>query len=768
MRLLLQLPLVKLLTFLLLPHILLGQDQGQSGGGESAAESSVTTSSSKKSAAAPETIESNPVVTVVKSGLPIQTAISIPVDEMVQVAEAGGSLTNLKTTATTIVKLKAQGKDPSAVIKSAVKAINKGIKFTSSTGQGFLDVAVSLVDGKIKENELADVKSNLDSGVDLTVQENVGVSTAKRYVDSGMTGSQINTQLKGKSGDELKKAITETENIAKAVASGKSYADAQKAGSLTDFLLKVEKALGTDTTAINKLAGIPDGFIVSNEDKFSDSNLQDSFLAEIDFFKSASANFSKNDFDLLMNFVLAQDSEGNYLHADTDLQSIFSLLTADSRFLELASDLLLIKNTEGNFIYQSNTDLQDALAASFAVFSSTFIKDYTGNDAITSSDKLPVEINYASLTASGGYTPEIIKLLVSYGAIGSKGDQLAEKLGFAEDSTITEFLGTVTDGTTTINQKSATSDFFSLLTTLTGDSDIGDPDGDNDGFLDPSKNSVLNISRDDVSLSPGSKITLGQSGTSSTIDVSTKLPEAKNNNSANKSDPDRKIYVIGASKDMVIAGDVTFTNTNEVEDHALALGSADDLYFRSEYNSANNADYDDPDPINLTYTGSNLGIGSEDTLRLVNVNISTGGNLAIGSLSDLHIGLKDGHESTFSVGTGGENSDPDNVYMYASNLLSINGLQFAGRVDDVYMDAIRIDLKNVTFPGTSEVMARSRDGTINAGAGSVNFYDNVKHGSDLITGAKGLATNEFNGKDGHWDLNKKLENGKSAFVIRKR
>ena len=98
-----------------------------------------------------------------------------------------------------------------------------------------------------------------------------------------------------------------------------------------------------------------------------------------------------------------------------------------------------------------------------------------------------------------------------------------------------------------------------MLTTLTGDSDIGDPDGDNDGFLDPSKNSFL-ISQDDVSLNPGSKITLGKSGTSTTIDLSDKLPEAKNNNSANKSDPDRKIYVIGASKDMAIAGDVTFTN----------------------------------------------------------------------------------------------------------------------------------------------------------------------------------------------------------------
>ena len=103
--------------------------------------------------------------------------------------------------------------------------------------------------------------------------------------------------------------------------------------------------------------------------------------------------------------------------------------------------------------------------------------------------------------------------------------------------------------------------------------------------------------------------------------------------------------------------------------------------------------------------------------------------------------------------------------MYANNLLSINGLQFGGRVDDAYMDAITINLKNVTFPNTSEVMARSRDGSINAGTGSVNFLGNVKHGTDLITGAAGGAINEFNGIDGHWDLNKKLENGKSASLF---
>jgi hypothetical protein len=65
-------------------------------------------------------------------------------------------------------------------------------------------------------------------------------------------------------------------------------------------------------------------------------------------------------------------------------------------------------------------------------------------------------------------------------------------------------------------------------------------------------------------------------------------------------------------------------------------------------------------------------------------------------------------------------------------------------------------------------MARSQDGTINNGIGSVKFGANVYHGSDIITGATGSATNEFNGKDGEWDLNKKIHNGKSAFVIRKR
>ena len=198
---------------------------------------------------------------------------------------------------------------------------------------------------------------------------------------------------------------------------------------------------------------------------------------------------------------------------------------------------------------------------------------------------------------------------------------------------------------------------------------------------------------------------------------------------------------------------------------ALAIGAADDVYFRSEYSSANSADYADPDPITVKYTGSNLGIGSYDTMRLVNVNLETGGNLALGTLDELHIGLTDSHSSTFSVGTGGKNSDPDNIYLYANNLIQVNGLQFSGRLDDVYMESVTINLKNVAFPSTADVMLRSRDGTVNFGssqAGSVNFIEKVNYGNTAIQSAS-----QFNGTDGHWDSTSlTLPNGKAAIKVR--
>jgi hypothetical protein len=154
-------------------------------------------------------------------------------------------------------------------------------------------------------------------------------------------------------------------------------------------------------------------------------------------------------------------------------------------------------------------------------------------------------------------------------------------------------------------------------------------------------------------------------------------------------------------------------------------------------------------------------------MRLVNVNIETGGNLAIGTLNELHIGLSDNHSSTFSVGNGGNNSDPDNVYLYANNLIQVNGLNFSGRLDDVYMEAITINLNDVAFPSNADVMLRSRDGTLhfntysNRVVGGVNLT-NVSHGG------VDLSPSHFDGGPaGHIDSTISLPNGTSAIKIRK-
>ena len=64
------------------------------------------------------------------------------------------------------------------------------------------------------------------------------------------------------------------------------------------------------------------------------------------------------------------------------------------------------------------------------------------------------------------------------------------------------------------------------------------------------------------------------------------------------------------------------------------LGAASDLYFRSADNSPTaSADYGgNPNVVSITNEGANLALGSEKTMRLVNVSIKTGGNLAIGTL----------------------------------------------------------------------------------------------------------------------------------------
>jgi hypothetical protein len=152
-------------------------------------------------------------------------------------------------------------------------------------------------------------------------------------------------------------------------------------------------------------------------------------------------------------------------------------------------------------------------------------------------------------------------------------------------------------------------------------------------------------------------------------------------------------------------------------------------------------------------------------MYLVNTNITTGGNLAVGSLGTMNIS-----NANFSVGTANSStSDPDNVYLYANELLDINNLAFSGRVDDIYMESRTIHLKNTVFPATADVMLRSQNGALNiqntiteVAPGAVNFYQ-VKH---LGISNENLTRDLFQGVDGHINSKNVLPNGTPFIKVR--
>jgi hypothetical protein len=361
------------------------------------------------------------------------------------------------------------------------------------------------------------------------------------------------------------------------------------------------------------------------------------------------------------------------------------------------------------------------------------------NRSITSEANLAPDTTAARLS-SNGYNYELVRILVKYGALGSKGSTLAS------DVLGNNYTSFNSPGSLSGAAQPSTSYYEQFL------GNLGARVINSDRSSKRSSNSLFSVKTSNVSLSGGSNIVFNPSAE---IDVSSKLPKG-----------DRRIHIIGAAKDMTIKGNLNIENTNTSENHALVLGAADDLYFRSEASSANSADYTSPSVVSITNSGSNLALGAEDTIKLVNVSISTGGNLAIGSLKELHIGSSTAQNNSLNVGNGGVNSDPDNIYLYAHNLIQINGLQITGRVDDVYMEAATINLRNVVFPNSSEVTLRSQNGTISFNTNpnvthlGVNF-DNVKHGSTL------LEQSSFRGAAGYYSSNKVLPHGAPAVQVKK-
>ena len=355
---------------------------------------------------------------------------------------------------------------------------------------------------------------------------------------------------------------------------------------------------------------------------------------------------------------------------------------------------------------------------------------------ITNDNNLADDLSLATISGNG-YNTELIRILAKYGALGSKGGTLSNAvLG-------SDFLAF--DKTIALSSKvqSNTSYYTQFLTDL-GARALGSS---------KSSNNIFSVKSSNITLSPGANITFNSGAE---VDSSDVLPKG-----------DRRIAIIGAAKDMTFKGNLNIKSVNKTENSAVVLGAADDLYFRSEYSTSNSVDYaGDPNVVSITNEGANLALGAEDTMRLVNVSISTGGNLAIGTLNELHIGTATAQSNSLSVGNGGQNSDPDNVYLYANSLIQVNGLNITGRVDDVYMEAVTINLRNVNFPNSSEVTLRSQNGTLGFNnfaspvIGAVNL-SNVKHGSDV------LSLSSFTGTVGKYATSKVLPNGTPAVQVKK-
>ncbi len=429
---------------------------------------------------------------------------------------------------------------------------------------------------------------------------------------------------------------------------------------------------------------------------------------------------AKDHGDLLRAGHTLEDAKayGDLLRANSDLSVEEALAAAKAdptNLLSVAKDAVIAKY---NSSYSYNVALESAM-----VLATSILTDRT----ITST--LPaVSVTLDNILSGGGYNFEFIRLLSSYGAIGSNGDTLAAAIlgsdygggEYAKGGLLSDFVST----------SASTKDFMvkdpvsqkGLLYALTGVREF---------HSDDASSTLFDIPLSNVSLSPGSNITLGAAGSDSTIDVSGKLSPAS-------SSKDRKILIVGAAKDLNLAGNVKFTNSNDAEDHALVLGAADDVII---------------DGSDIEYTGSNLAIGAggtdADSMYLVNTTISTGGNLAAGSLGNLNIS-----NANFNVGLANSaTSDPDNIYLYANEKIVVdNMVTSGGRIDDIYMESKTIHIKNTSFPAVAEVMLRSQAGSLHIQnsssdiqAGGVNFYK-VKH---LGISNSDLTRDQFSGVDGH-------------------
>jgi uncharacterized membrane protein len=634
-----------LISFTLFPsNYLLGQDEGQSGSGDSAAEASVTGSASQKAVTAPEALEGNPVVSFLKQGVSLQ-----------KVSAAGGK----------------------KALKVLVEAASSFSEFSSLSAKANLNQlnlseTVSLVNDAKSKGVSTSLNAIATRAVNIKKLDDSGL-TGKAFTDalaalrdtSKTVGDNVATTLITLADDPTFDAETfDTATLEKVINGDVEVKDDDTIGGS----FSVEKA----TFAANVVSkGTEAGLTVADADAqaaYDQYKTTYSSLSDID--KDTFETKVANSLGKLVGITTTND-DGTISNAITissilnytpdELEGIANITDTDARHDVFLTFAELYDLQDG----ADNTELITEITSAAKLLNAAFVdRTISGDTDLTELLEAGTLISYnAAELAGSGITKKAASIAEGLGLFGKNG---------------TNLLAALPDSLSVSN----ITEFNKYLLSYTGSRDLGDNDL-----------SKYELPLGNLNVLPGKNIKL-----EGNLDVSTELSKVLLTDN-NVEPADIKLLALASAKDFTITGDLTIKNTNEVEDHGLALVAADDFYLRSEYSSANSADYNkDTTTLKLTYEGSNLAIASVDSMHLVNVDIKTGGNLAIGTLDELHIGI-DGGKSSISAGTGGNTPNPDLVLLYANDLITLNNVDFVdGMIREIHLDAPMMELRNLAIP----------------------------------------------------------------------
>lgn len=200
---------------------------------------------------------------------------------------------------------------------------------------------------------------------------------------------------------------------------------------------------------------------------------------------------------------------------------------------------------------------------------------------------------------------------------------------------------------------------------------------------------------------------------------------------------------INASEDVTLQHDIQFKNANADADktrNAIFIGTSEKL--------------DIAEGTTIRNEGRLLALASGRSIEYVDVTLESSKAVMLGGLEDVSI-------------RGGRIAASEEVFVYARNMLDVDGLEFGNAPSDIFMEAVTIKLRNVDFPDGSRVDLASQYGGLSATdatnpnpaavtstthdgrypyfgdyvAGRVNFVGNVTYGGKDVNSIEGFDAN---------------------------